>query len=329
MTSGDRKNRSRVKHRYLIRSIGIFLLVIILTRVDLEDTWRQLQDCRPAAVVLAIFLILPQVALRACRWQGLMARLAIRCSWPQSLRFYFAGIFIGLVTPGRLGELAKGVFLRQYGIASIGRSLPSVLADRILDLLVLVGLALLGLPYFDLIPHAGRVSALMLGLMALVIALGLKWLAASSQLNVIAVKIRKRLKNGWSGSLDEFVAGSRALITPGLWASLGWTLAGYGIFFIQTHTIGYALGLPADFKTIAMVVSISILVGFIPITFAGLGTRDAVLIFLFGQAGVSDTAALGFAIVYIFVNVICLGVISSVFWFFLPQRPMGLNDQEA
>ncbi len=320
-------NRPSLKHRYLIRSIGIVLLVVILLRVDLEDTWRQLQNCHPAAVVLAVFLILPQVALRACRWRGLMARLAIRCSWPQSLRFYFAGIFIGLVTPGRLGELAKGVFLKQYGMASIGRSLPSVLADRILDLLALVGLALLALPHFDLMPHAGRVSALVLGLMALIIALGLKWLKATNQLGVIGARIRNRLNNTWSGSLDEFVAGSRALITPGLVASLGWTLAGYAVFFIQTHIIGYALGLPADFMTIAMVVSISILVGFIPITFAGLGTRDAVLIFLFGQAGVSATAALGFAILYIFVNVICLGVISSVFWFFLPQRPAGFNDQ--
>ncbi|MGD8243153.1 MAG: lysylphosphatidylglycerol synthase transmembrane domain-containing protein, partial [Desulfobacterales bacterium] len=322
-------NRPSLKYRYLIRSIGIVLLVVILTRVDLGDVGRQLQNCRPLAVVLAIFLIVPQVALRAYRWQGLMARLAIRCSWRQALIFYFTGIFVGLVTPGRLGELAKGVFLKQYGIASIGRSLPSVLADRILDLLVLMGLALLALPYLDLMPHAGKVSLLMLGLMAVFIALGLKWLTTSSQLSVFAVKIRKRLKTNWSGSLDDFVAGSRTLIAPGLWTSLVWTVAGYAVFFIQTTSIGYALGLPADFMTIAMVVSISILVGFIPITFAGLGTRDAVLIFLFGQTGVSETAALGFAILYIFVNVICLGIISSVFWFFLPQRPAGFNDQDA
>jgi uncharacterized membrane protein YbhN (UPF0104 family) len=192
-----------------------------------------------------------------------------------------------------------------------------------------MGLALLALPYLDLMPHAGKVSLLMLGLMAVFIALGLKWLTTSSQLSVFAVKIRKRLKTNWSGSLDDFVAGSRTLIAPGLWTSLVWTVAGYAVFFIQTTSIGYALGLPADFMTIAMVVSISILVGFIPITFAGLGTRDAVLIFLFGQTGVSETAALGFAILYIFVNVICLGIISSVFWFFLPQRPAGFNDQDA
>ena len=106
-----------------------------------------------------------------------------------------------------------------------------------------------------------------------------------------------------------------------------WTVAGYAVFFIQTKTIGYALDMPADFMTIAMIVSLGILVGFIPVTFAGLGTRDAVLIYLFGQVGVGTAPALGFAILYIFVNVICLGIISSIFWFFLPQRPAGFNNQ--
>ena len=310
-----------VKHRYLTKSIGIILLMVILTRVDLEDVGRQLQDCRLSLIALAIFLILPQVALRAYRWQALLARLSIRCPWWQSLNVYFAGIFIGLVTPGRLGELAKGVFLKQYGMASISRSLPSVLADRFMDLLVLMILAFLALPHFNLMPHAGKLSAVFFGLLTAAIALGLKWMMASRKLHVIAQKMKSRLKGNWSGSVDDFVTASRTLVSKGLLASLVWTIAGYAVFFLQTNTIGRALGLPADFMTIAMVVSISILVGFIPITFAGLGTRDAVLIILFGQAGVDQSAALSFAILYIFVNVICLGAISFIFWFCLPSQP--------
>ncbi len=312
--------RPILKTPYLLRLTGIVLLLFILTRVDLPDVWGQLQQCRLPVVVLAIVLILPQVAIRAYRWQGLMARSSIACPWRQSLVFYFKGIFIGLVTPGRLGEFAKGVFLKQSGIAAISRSLPSVLVDRFLDLVVLMTLALMALPHFERIPHADTFSALALGAMTALTALGLFWLAASRQLFVIAARFKSRLGANWSGTLDEFVTGCRALISKGLLVSLMWTVGGYAVFFLQTHAIGIALGLPADFMTIARVVSISILVGFIPITFAGLGTRDAVLIFLFGLADIDQASALSFAILYIFVNVICLGLISFFFWFCFPGQ---------
>ena len=303
----------------MIKTIGIVVLIVILVRVDLGVVFQQLQGCHLPDLVLAVLLIFPQIALRAFRWQDLLTRQGVHCPWPRALTFYFAAVFAGLMTPGRLGELAKGVFLKQHRIASISRSLPSVMTDRFLDLVVLLALALLAFPHFDLIPHAGKVSALALGLMVTLIALGLNWLVASQQLLAIASKIKTRLKSNWSGTLDDFVAGSRALISTGLLASLVWTLAGYAVFFMQTNAIGHAIALPADFMTIARVVSISILVGFIPITFAGLGTRDAMLIFLFGLAGVDQASALSFAILYIFVNVICLGVISFLFWFFLPK----------
>jgi uncharacterized protein (TIRG00374 family) len=124
----------------------------------------------------------------------------------------------------------------------------------------------------------------------------------------------------WGESWREFVQASRELLSPRLLDSLLLTALSYAIYFGQTYLIGLAIGLPLDYITVAMVVAIGILVGYIPITFAGLGTRDAALIFLFGRYGITAASALSFAFLYNLVYIACVGMISVFFWMRLPNR---------
>ena len=94
----------------------------------------------------------------------------------------------------------------------------------------------------------------------------------------------------------------------------------YALYFAQTYLIGQAIGLPLDYAQIAMVVAVGILVGYIPITVAGLGTRDAVFIVLFARFGVPAASALSFAFLYNLVYIACVGAISAGFWMRLPDR---------
>ena len=50
--------------------------------------------------------------MRAYKWHlllGATGKVRLR----QSLRTLFAGFALGLITPGRLGELARGMFVRE------------------------------------------------------------------------------------------------------------------------------------------------------------------------------------------------------------------------
>jgi uncharacterized protein (TIRG00374 family) len=224
------------------------------------------------------------------------------------------------VTPGRLGEFAKGIFLKQQGAATIGYSLPSVLVDRMLDLFVLMAVALMALQQMDLIPHARTLAVVGIVLLPAAAYIGMRWLGTSDRLAKIAWRLKRRLGDNWSGSLDDFVQGSRQLISIKLYAALGLTILSYGIYFLQTLLIGWAIGLPLGYIQIASVVAAGILVGYIPITIAGLGTREAVLIILFGRLSVPATEALSFAFLYNLVYIACVGLICAGFWLKLPGR---------
>lgn len=319
---------SILNKRYLVKSVGIILLVVILFNVNLAEVIRHLQQCDPAAMVLAILLIVPQVALRAVRWKGLLALQGVHCTWGRVLSFYFAATFAGLVTPGRLGEFTKSIFLKQHGLATIAYSLPSVLADRLFDLCVLAVIAMLALTPFDLFPRAGAIAGFGLAMLTLLAFFGLKWLCTSDRMVLLASRLKAHLGQNWSGSLEDFVRGGRALISFKLLATLMLTVASYGLYFTQTYLIGRAIGLPLGYTQIAVVVAAGILIGYIPITVAGLGTREAVFIFLFGRLGIPTAGALSFAFLYNLVYIAAVGVISAGFWMKLPDRQALKNSHQ-
>lgn len=51
------------------KAIGLILLAVILFHVDLGEVWLQLRLSDPVLIAAAIILIVPQVAVRAFRWQ--------------------------------------------------------------------------------------------------------------------------------------------------------------------------------------------------------------------------------------------------------------------
>jgi uncharacterized protein (TIRG00374 family) len=114
--------------QHCIKAIGLILLLVIIASVDMGQVMHHLRTCDYRYLIPVILMIIPQVGLRAYRWQRLMAQQGIQCSLRYAFTFYFAAIYIGLMTPGRMGELAKCYFLKQNAIAGISQSLPSDLA---------------------------------------------------------------------------------------------------------------------------------------------------------------------------------------------------------
>ena len=124
-----------------IRWIGILLLIVLIWRVDFSDTLALLRKISLPLFALVMLLNIPQVFIKSYRWRGLLHAQKITYGVLPSFLSYFGSIFIGLLTPGRLGELIKAIHVSQDCNVSKSRALSSVLVDRLFDLyaLLLVG----------------------------------------------------------------------------------------------------------------------------------------------------------------------------------------------
>ena len=94
------------------------------------------------------------------------------------------------------------------------------------------------------------------------------------------------------------------LLTVVLWA-LVFALAWY---------ITLVFGIDIDPRYMFLIMPIVTLVELLPISFSGLGTRDATVIYFFSVIGVSSAAAVGFSIGYLLIGTYLTALTGFILW---------------
>ena len=135
-----------------IRLIGLAILVFILLKIDLKATLAALADLHWSYLLLAVAANLPLFGLKAWRWQEMLKMQGISYPWRDAFLAFVAGLFLGLVTPGRVGEMSKALYLKQDQGVPVSVGLANVLMDRLFDLYTIMVLGTAGLIWFRLLP---------------------------------------------------------------------------------------------------------------------------------------------------------------------------------
>lgn len=123
----------------LLRLAGIGLFIVVIARTDLRELWNWIRTVDATYLGIAIFFQLMVLLIKAWRWYNLnedgfeMKKLARRSGE------FFEGYAMGVITPGRLGELMKaGHAGSRTGILGAGLR---VIAERGMDLSIFIVIA--------------------------------------------------------------------------------------------------------------------------------------------------------------------------------------------
>ena len=284
-------------------AIGPAVLGLILLSIDRAALMTSLEQTRPGLLILGCVAVLPTVALRALRWKLLLGRLAARARIGEIVRIYAESIFVGSVTPARVGELVRVSRVPELAgdpDVGYGGGLASVLLDRLCDLALLVLLGVLGL--VALFPAAAAASAAWLGAAAATLALlvGLGWLASSSRFADLRARaigwLPGRAAARVSGLAREFGEAVRDVRAGTLALALALTLLAWVVGFYGNYLVSESLGLGMGYLEILGISAICSLVSLLPISILGAGTRDAALIVLLAPYGKSASEAVAFSV---------------------------------
>ncbi len=240
-----------------------------------------------------------------------------------SVLIYFSGIYLGVVTPGRLGEFIKILYLKLEKGISMAKGITSVLADRLFDMYLLLIMGIIGIWQFNVL---GKLSNTYFALIIVVILTPLLFLNKKLVRKLLSLLyysfIFKRFEGRIEETFEDFYKGVNQLINLRLINSAFLTCVSYLIFYIQCYLLVIAMGLQIDFITIALFMSISNLISFIPISISGLGTRDATLVYLFSLIGLRAELAVGYAFLVFIVFFVFGGLMGAVAWWI---KPLNLN----
>ena len=306
-----------MKHRlrkWIVRLIGPVLFIYLLSTCDLRQIARILTQVRLWPFMFALILTLGPIMTRYLRWRAINRGLGISVPVGKEIAIHLASGAMGLATPGRLGEFVKLHFLKQLSHAS-SLAFASVFADRLTDVIwLLMGSTAAAIihffgPHFTPVPAgflavAGAAASALLAWAGLLLAVsqGRRWTRSL----VSAPYWREPL------SWLSLAWGSMTSLSKRNWAKSGLlTVLAWILQMIQGYLYCVALGLHVNVTDIAIALTLAALASILPISIAGIGSRDLALVYFLGAAGVGRSGALSLSICILISALLCLAVGAS------------------
>jgi uncharacterized membrane protein YbhN (UPF0104 family) len=285
----DYKKRNRLIQTFLILIVKILVALVLIRiatrRLNLEDLTHVFRYIHLKESLLILLLILSNWSLQIWRWQRLLRNNALNVPLGSVIKSHFSGYSFRLLVPGGYAE-----FLKIYMIN--GKKLSGLKAFGAEVLLVgAVQLILMALAGMQLFPAYRTWSGLafVLGIAVLGIFPFLKHLPL--------------LQKPLSGSDFRYRQ---------IFPIISITLASLALIITQYHMIlSWFDGL--DWFNSARVILFLIGSGLVPFTFAGLGIRENVAIYLFGLYGINAGDAVSISLFVFTTNILLPAFIGMLF----------------
>jgi hypothetical protein len=282
-------------------AVAFGLLLLIFRVVPFADVMRSIRSAEPGKLAIGFGLLFLARLLAAWRMKLLTDEQNLQLTLPEIFEIGTTSTFYGLILPGTL----SGGLIRWYKLARQGNAvgaLASLTWDRLADTVAVAIIGILGWRLSRPIGAHTVIGPGMLGVCAVLVAL---YLAGFSRMvgDVVLRPIdatARRLGQGWlRGKLEAVAVAARSYHGLGVafpvrvaLLSLAVQLVGSVGFFVWAQ----ALGSPVGLAEVTWARACYTLVLLLPITFAGLGAREGVLILLLRPYGVTgaDAVALSF-----------------------------------
>lgn len=268
------------------------ILVAIYAHIDLGQLVHHLLHVHLGYLGLALFLFLPQILVTSLRWRFMIAKIC-PMSLMGSVRLVMAAKALNALVPSKLGEMSKAYFLRMDGQVDTGQSISAVVLEKVLDMGGLCTVLLLGVclaPERTQVIWIGTVIAGgVLAMVAVVLVISLRGLAERLRRWDRRLAKVAQLLMGWDSVLAGWKGRGGAL--P---AILGLSVLLWCLHVLQIYLFFPSLRHPVPLAPALAYIPLSILVGLLPITIGGMGTRDSALIVFFAPyAGAALMAGVG------------------------------------
>ncbi|MFH1671586.1 MAG: lysylphosphatidylglycerol synthase transmembrane domain-containing protein [Candidatus Portnoybacteria bacterium] len=301
--------------------IGIVIFILIISRLDLHELILVLNDINYFYLFLGFLLSFPILTIKVYRWNYLMKKQNINYSFKESVLMYGSGMYIGIITPGRLGDFTKIAYLKNNH-RSLGESAVSVILDRALDLFFLAIFGYLGLFFFfSLFTNLIYILTFILILSLILLAVFLK----TNSLKLLLKKIFNlfvpvKYQKSWKLNLRDFISGLKNYKVNDYLFTFLITSFSWLFYYFQTFILIKSVNIDnISFLYASVAITIVGLAGLLPISILGLGTREAILILLFSFFSISQEATISFSFLTLLMAVL-IGLICSICWLIRPIR---------
>ncbi len=261
--------------------LGISIFFYIICTLDIEKMIDAFLSINPIFIIFSLTLTIPRVIIRNYAWRLIQKEQKITIGFFESLKIFLIGYFYGSITPGYIGQIMRVPYMKEKTGEPYGKLFVNTVIETIIHTLSLYGMMIIGaLLVLETLPELFPITTAWLIILAIVLLYFIKK-GRGEKLFYTLIKYLtpNKLKSYLNKFVDTFYADFpriKKLTVPLILGIFTWI-----IIFSQEYIIVLALGLDIPYLYFLLLFPIANAVGFIPITFAGLGTRELTAILLF------------------------------------------------
>jgi hypothetical protein len=312
---------------FSVRNVASFLLAVAVLYLvyrqflglDWGETWASVSGANALFFALAFLIFYCSFPLRGLRWKVLLENVGygrdVGLPVPSTLgltRTMYLAWFANCVTVARLGDAYRAYLLKREAGVSFTVTLGSILAERLLDLLMLATMMGAGvlvvfgdsLPTEALQALAAGLILSVLGVVGVVTMRRFRWAferIVPKSLHAHYYRLEHGVVGSFGGRLPLLVALSVA----------GWVLEGAALYATAA-----AVGAPVSVAGALVVALAASLLTAVPITPAGLGFTEAGMVVMLGWLGLDVATATAATLLFRIINywsIVALGFVLYVF----------------
>lgn len=316
------------------------LLGIILLRTDLHAVGQAARQIAPVPALGAVLVMLLVGLVTAAKWLVLLRALQVPVLAREVIRLTYIAVTWNLVLPGgESGNLVKAALLARQQPRLAGAVWASMLVDQISLSAAQLLVALITLSLASYPPQGISLWLTVVGIGLFVVAV----LYAAFLLPIAPQRVDRAMRRisralavpGWlrrlaggaeaakpapmaelvESELPEHVSGEWLAPlwiglthyrgqTHALLLAIGIAALYYGTIFSAYWLASLGLGLPFGYADIAWVTALAGIASLLPITIAGAGVREGIIIFFLTQRGISPAEALAFSLSILALNIV-------------------------
>lgn len=295
-------------------------------KLDVSHVWTSVRQAHLLPIVAGTLLCLLTVAIAGWRWHRLLRAFGIHIPAWQLTCIAQVGQFFMLFLPGPAGDdLTRMLYISRLAKGRVGEACATVLLDRVIGLASVLLVALVCMPWqWQALSASREAHAIGVGILVAGLAVcagGAVFFALNTQ-RMLAFVTRVI---GWlpEGAIKTKLGKIGRLVTVGRRAVGQVVLAAVCtqvLLCVLFHLGGAAVGIIMPLTAWMSFVPIVLAANAVPITPAGIGVRDYLLVLFLGVIGgvESERALAASFVIFSMILAVCLfgGV---VYLFYRPQ----------
>jgi uncharacterized protein (TIRG00374 family) len=297
--------------------LGVVVFAALSVFADFGKVSAALSGFNVALIPAILGLVSLSYAGRFVRWLYYLKVLKVSVPLGQNAAIFAAGLSM-TISPGKLGEVLKSVFVRQASGAPIARTAPAIFAERATDgtgmvLWGFIGAFALNVPPWTMLAFLG------------VAVFGIAVLR-SKTLSLLAERVLLRLPlldrlaphlRSFHGASNELL-GARPLVVGTTISFFSWGLECLGVYLCAV-----GLGADAGFLMVTFVFAVSSLLGVLSMIPGGIGAVEAGLALQFVRLAEMSTGLAGALTFVIRLATLWWATLLGILGLLLVRRMLG------